>query len=178
MNSLLYVCVNVQFSYWTTVYLSGWLCHWPSQLLAVYSQMVAVSAFGPAKIGCQIWHWLVTRIPGYHTFSIPAIYQPEEESTLYCAPNMCCDKVALLQPTLVEEGVEQGWWLKVVLCGQLESAPVYPKWFLASNIFMNLHSFSRMDMLVLHEPVWLVGSWQHKQGNFQLEKWLHILNIL
>ena len=54
------------------LYLSGWLCHWPSKLFAGYSQMVAVSAFGPAKIGCQIWHWLVTRIPGYHTFSSPA----------------------------------------------------------------------------------------------------------
>ena len=78
MNSLL----SVYFSWWLhkcsiylligcLIYLGGWLCHWPSQQLAVYSQMVAGSAFGPAKIGCQIWHWLVTRIPGYNTFSIP-----------------------------------------------------------------------------------------------------------
>ena len=37
----------------------------------LFSYMVAGTTFSPAKIGCQIWHWLVTRIPGYHTFSNP-----------------------------------------------------------------------------------------------------------
>ena len=95
MNSLL----SVYFSWWLhkcsihlligcLIYLGGWLCHWPSQQLAVYSQMVAGSAFGPAKIGCQIWHWLVTRIPGYNTFSSPAFdWQPpltEDNLSIKC----------------------------------------------------------------------------------------------
>ena len=37
----------------------------------LHPQMMAGRAFSPAKIGCQIWNWLVTRIPGYKTFSSP-----------------------------------------------------------------------------------------------------------
>ena len=68
------------------------------------------------------------------------------------------DEHVVLQSAPVEESVEKCRRLQVVLSGQLKRAPVNPQRFPAPDVFMDLHGLPRVDVLVLHEPVRLVGS--------------------
>ena len=45
--------------------MAGWSI-WPSQWLFLYRQIMADWDCSQSKIGCQIWNWLVARIPGYN----------------------------------------------------------------------------------------------------------------
>ena len=82
----------------------------------------------------------------------------ESQSTLHRPSNIGGNKDTPIQPTLVQKSVEKCRRLQIVLSGQLECPPVDTKRLLAANILVDLHSLTWMNMLVLHEPVWLVGT--------------------